>query len=104
MNPIQRLVLMREEARNLAITVANAAVSAHPELRTRRLAHVCDRLDSLVQDIETLQHDLFSMTYHEACELASTRASELDGPNSPDYDRLCESILEELCVKHNIEE
>lgn len=60
MIPSQRLMLMREDARELAIVVANAAVSAHPELRTRRLAHVHDRLNSLVQDIEQLQHDLFN--------------------------------------------
>lgn len=44
-----------------------------------------------------------TMTYDEAYEEASIAASELVSPNSPEWESTHNRILDELCVKHNIE-
>ena len=48
-------------------------------------------------------HTIRKMTYDEAYDEASIAASEIGGPNDPDYDSLHDSLLDALCIKHNIE-
>lgn len=52
-------------------------------------------------------HDEGPFCYEQSCiledeiyEAASLEAAELDSPNSPDYDRLVESIQERMWLEH----
>ena len=66
----------------------------------QRCAELEARMAWAKVDDDTAQHTALSCEldgmYAVAWDEACARASELDGPNSLDYDNLCESIFEEI--------
>lgn len=106
--PLHSLQLAEMQARAEVKQIATERQAKRMELPAMTQAfstpYTIERAKSHSTPIEfKSRHPKPTMTYDEAYEQASIAASELVSPNSPEWESTHNRILDELCVKHNIE-